>query len=551
MQVTNQTPIVLSPVYDASIKGDFDPATIVQQTMADPIYAQPKVAGSPVSITSNGQDVTATDIRDFVLSCCGETLDPACEAAVKTIYGKTLLYFDAQNPLTVQDVFAVQAAVQEKLPYPDDKTVYTPATDVIPSSREFLAGKCTFERWFASLDFYARPHTLGFYFANEKAFDAFKAWLAAEVAIIAPGLPATTNQLFSEFDKLELKGLTESLLLRKNDGDNNEEFSFPRTLIAYMMRYTQQASPAEYGVMPFRTDELFCPNSVVMVNVERHAQASAKAVADEWNTINTSLDLKVRIVSNNKLSKLTGAVRAMKKVKSNAAFAVANNGLPIERAARAKFRKTAPTSVDLTRLIKRVIAKMSFVNKSENTFKSTKMTFARPNRRDPDDFNKQGKMVSTHYKPDIHLYIDTSGSISERNYQDAIKACIAMARKLNVNLYFNSFSHVMSQCTHLHTRDKSAKQVYAEFQKVPKVTGGTDYAQIWRYIDENPKRRRELSIIITDFEYHAPNRFVKHPRNLYYIPCSNMDWDYMVHCAEGFVKSMRHIDPNCRKHLLF
>ena len=207
--------------------------------------------------------------------------------------------------------------------------------------------------------------------------------------------------------------------------------------------------------------------------------------------------------------------------------------------------------VDMTKLIKRVIDNMANVAKSENTFKSSKMTFARPNRRDPDDFNKQGKMISTKYKPDIHLYIDTSGSISERNYQDAVKACIAMAKKLNVNLYFNSFSHCISQCTHLHTKDKSKSKIYKEFQKVPKVTGGTDFEQVWNYINRSPKRRRELSIMMTDFGYSAPNHYVRHPKNLVYIPCSHMNWDSIVDDAKYFLNSMQHIDPACRKKILF
>jgi hypothetical protein len=126
-----------------------------------------------------------------------------------------------------------------------------------------------------------------------------------------------------------------------------------------------------------------------------------------------------------------------------------------------------------------------------------------------------------------------------------------MAKKLNVNLYFNSFSHVLSQCTKLNTKDKSTAEVYRQFQRLPKVTGGTNYEQIWNYIEKSKKRKRELSIIMTDFEYYAPNHFVKHPKNLYYMPMSNMDYKEMVSWAERFCKSMMHIDPSIMKHMLF
>ena len=126
-----------------------------------------------------------------------------------------------------------------------------------------------------------------------------------------------------------------------------------------------------------------------------------------------------------------------------------------------------------------------------------------------------------------------------------------VAKKLNINLYFNSFSHCMSQCTKLRTKDKSLKQIYAVFRKVPKVTGGTDYEQIWHYINRSKKRQRELSIIITDFEWSPPNHYVQHPKNLYYMPCSRLDVDKMIRWAKNFVKDMQHIDPAIRSHVLF
>lgn len=552
MQVTNQKPVEIAPVYDAVISGDFDPIDYMKQSIIRPLF-NPLNPNNAVTFTASGSTLTEDDLVNYVLDCCGTSMNASAEAIAKDMFHKTLVYFDKTTDLSVQEIFAIQAAVQEKLPFPTPQVVYTPATDVIPTCREFLAGKCTFEKMFASLDFYARPSTLGFYFANASEFDNFKAWLANEITTLSSLFPAATSQLFGDFQNLNLNSLTESLILRNDDGENNEEYSFARTLIALMMRYAKQTSSALFGVLPFQLGELFCPRTVVFMNVEKHAHATAKQIADEWQTINQSLNMNIKVVNANKLSKLTGTMRAMKKISSSAAQAAAQakNTSTVSRAARAKFRKTAPTQVDLARIIGRVIKKMATVAKSENSYKSVKMTFARPNRRDPDNFNLQGKMVSTKYKPDIHIYLDTSGSISEVNYQDAIKSLIRMARKMNVNLYFNSFSDVLSQCSHIKVKDRSIRQAYAEFQKIPKVTGGTEYEQIWHYINASKKRKRELSLLMTDFEYYAPNKFVKHPKNLYYIPISHADWSSLTYWAEQFCDSMKHIDPDCRKRLLF
>lgn len=551
MQITNQKPVELSPVYDAVITGQFEPVDYLKDTVIKPIMT-PLSPSAPVQFSANGGQLGEDDLTQYVLNCLTDTFDAAAETVAKDMFHKTLVYFDKTSDLSIQDLFAIQSAAKEQLPAPTAQVVYTPATDVIPACREFLAGICTYDKLFASLDFYARPQVLGFYFANSTEFDNFKTWLTGELQVLGSALPQNTNKLFADFQALNLNGLTESLILRNDDNENNDPCSFARTLVALMMKYAKATSPALYGVFPFQLGELYCPKAVVFVNIERHSRATAKQVADEWQIINQSQQMKIKVVSTNKLNKLTGAVRAMKKISSGAVAAnMAQNSPGVARAARAKFRKTQPTQTDLVRILRRVVKKMATVAKSENSYKSVKMSFARPNRRDPDNFNLMGKLVSTKYKPDIHIYLDTSGSISERNYQDAIKALIVMARKMNVNLYFNSFSHCLSQCSHLRTKDRSLKEVYAAFQKIPKVDGGTDYEQIWHYINASKKRRRELSIIMTDFEWTAPNRYVKHPKNLFYIPISHTDWKGLTYWAGEFVKSMAHIDPNCRARLLF
>lgn len=550
MKITNQKPQVLSPVYDAKAKGDFDPVAAMKAAVIEPLYT-PLVGTAPASFTANGKSINADELTQMLCDCLGDTYNATAEAAMRDVLHQTLLNYDTATVLGAKELFAAQSGAAAHMPAPTPNTIYTPATDIIPTCKMYLAGQATYDQLFASFDYYTRAETLGVAVTNEKAFDAFKAWLANEVAQISSVLDPQVNQLFSQFQQLTLSQLTESLILRNNDGDNNEEFSFARTLIAYVMMYAKQ-NAGTFDILPFDLGELFCPRTIVFVNIEAHAHATPKKVSDEWNIIKKSLSMKVNIVNNRSLAKLTGAARTLKKIKSNAAYAAAQGrGMGIQRAARAAFRPTALTTVDMTKLVKRVINKMATVNMSENSYKSVKMSFARPNRRDPDNFNLQGKVVSTKYKPDIHLYIDTSGSISERNYQDAVRACINMAKKLNVNLYFNSFSHVISQCTHLRTKDKSVREVYRQFQRVPKVTGGTDYEQVWNYIQRDKKRRRELSIIMTDFEYNAPNHAVVHPKNLYYIPCSQMDWDYIKDCAQSFCDSMQRIDPNIRRKLLF
>lgn len=553
MNIVNQKPVVLAPEYTDQIKKDLDVKDLLKQTVVNPLFT-PLIPNQPVTMTANGTSYDADSIADLMSRCCGDVLDVMAEQSVKTILGQTMVNYNPNTNLGVIEMFPVQSGTAAKLPEPDGSSViYTPATDVIPMARQFLAGTGSYDSFFASLAYYARPETLGFYFVNELAFDSFIQWFTQQMSMLSTVLTPDVNKLASDFMQLKLPGLTESLILRNTDGESDEPLSFARLIISLLMQYTNVAGPAEYGILPFNLRELVYPHTIVFVNVERHSRATAKQVSDEWKIINNALQNKNRpkMISNNSLRRLTAVQRSLQRIASMAANAATNQGAMAARAANFRFSKNRPTIVDTTRTIRKILSKMTVQGMTMNVYKSSKPSFAKPNRRDPDDYNKQGKVVSTKYQPDIHLYIDTSGSISERDYEDAVKACIAMAKKLNINMYFNSFSHVMSQTTRLHLEGKSKAAIYKEFQKVPKVNGGTDYEQIWNFINRSKKRVRELSIIISDFQWTARSAYVRHPKNLYYIPCSTLSWDDIVRDADSFCKSAVHNDPGIRARVLF
>lgn len=553
MNIVNQKPVVLAPEYTDQIKKDLDVKDLLKQAVVNPLFT-PLIPNQPVTMTANGTSYDADSIADLMSRCCGDVLDVMAEQSVKTILGQTMVNYNPNTNLGVIEMFPVQSGTAAKLPEPDGSSViYTPATDVIPMARQFLAGTGSYDSFFASLAYYARPETLGFYFVNELAFDSFIQWFTQQMSMLSTVLTPDVNKLASDFMQLKLPGLTESLILRNTDGESDEPLSFARLIINLLMQYTNVAGPAEYGVLPFNLRELVYPHTIVFVNVERHSRATAKQVSDEWKIINNALQNKNRpkMISNNSLRRLTAVQRSLQRIASMAANAATNQGAMAARAANFRFSKNRPTIVDTTRTIRKILSKMTVQGMTMNVYKSSKPSFAKPNRRDPDDYNKQGKVVSTKYQPDIHLYIDTSGSISERDYEDAVKACIAMAKKLNINMYFNSFSHVISQTTRLHLEGKSKAAIYKEFQKVPKVNGGTDYEQIWNFINRSKKRVRELSIIISDFQWTARSAYVRHPKNLYYIPCSTLSWDDIVRDADSFCKSAVHNDPGIRARILF
>jgi hypothetical protein len=555
--VANQKPALLDAVHTISCAGDYDPLPAIQHTLVNPLL-EPLSPHAPATITdASGTDLTG-DVPNLIMSCLGDTVNTSAEQTAKELLGQTMVNYDQATPLPVGELFAVQAGQLNKMPAPSPRVIYTAQNDVIPAAKGLLAGSADDSAFFASVAYAFHPNTLGFWFQSSAAFDGFKIWLNQQTQTMAgaSALPGSTVQLLTDFAKLSLKDLTESLLLRKNDADGNEEFSFARLIIHMLMTYVElQRNQAQTGVtapdtgiMPFTAGELFCPRSLILVNVEAHARATASKVTGEWNLINQSLASPVKVVSNASLSRLTSLPRAAAKA---AAMSMAQQpGLPGSRSAQVKFRKQPPSKLDLFKDITRVLRRMGKVSKSQNVLRTTKTTFLKASRRDPDDFNKPGRITSARYMPDLHIYIDTSGSISEENYQEAVLMLIRIAKKLNVNLYFNSFSHMLSQETLLKVENKSTRQIWKEFRRVPKVSGGTEFKQVWDYINASPRRKRRLSLMITDFEWTPPSTREDHPPNLYYAPCSAMDWSRMVHFAKVYADEMRHIDPSIRQKLL-
>ena len=548
VNVHNQKPGKLNAVYRPSFKGDYD----LQKYMTDvfsPVLRAPMVTTAPVDITIDGQTMSDDDINDLILKCCTGFVNPQAEDTCRELFGQSLLYYNKHTNLLLKDLFAVSCGAEAGLKEPTATTLYTPATDIIPISSKFNSGLVSYETFFATFSYYCRFEAFGAYFVNDVAFDDFKTWFKDMLTYIQSNLSTDCLSLINDFMSLDLKGLTESFRIRNIETENLEEFSFARILISHLMTYFGTTTTA--GIMPFDLENLFCPKNVVFINVERFSHASAATIANEIKDINQSIDItkKIKMISNNKLNKLAPIARQLRKSQATA-IQIATNNVSIGRASKTKFKNAVMTRKEYLLLISKIISKIKTEKMTQNVYKCTKTSFAKPNRRDPDNYNLQGKIVSTKYHPDIHLYLDTSGSISEINYEASVKLAIQLAKKLNVNLYFNTFSHCISQTTLLKCAGKTVSQIYNEFQKTAKVTGGTDFEQIWHFINASKKREDELSIMITDFEWCARSAFVKHPKNLYYIPCANMDWKSVCNAAQYFMKSCEHNEPNIRAHIL-
>ena len=203
------------------------------------------------------------------------------------------------------------------------------------------------------------------------------------------------------------------------------------------------------------------------------------------------------------------------------------------------FQKTLPTVnqqiARLTKIVKQFTSNMQ----SDNSYRQSYTTFMRPNRRYPDDPNLRGQIQTIKYRPDIHIYLDCSGSISEDQYKASIMMLILIAKKLKTNLYFTSFSHEIAQPVKLITKNASPSLIYREIKAVPKVGGGTEYENVWNMIDAINRQSQafhqapRLNFMITDFAYDlnsgwTPRIHQPSTTSLYYMPMAANQNDYQT-----------------------
>lgn len=553
MQFSNQCPVspLSSVVHDPTEGFDYEKNVAAY---LDPILTSAITPGMPVVVLQNGNALSKSHFYDLARVAVSEDLDdPAAIDEWNEFLSSTLIAFH-KGKMPPREWIINAYLAENKMPPPTPTVIYTAANDIIPQAKQLIANQITAKSWIASLGAYARAGTLGVSFLTDAVFTEFLAFVAAQAPAYQSLMAPDDYGMLTRLQTLSLTGeLTQSISLRQNLASNDYPYSFAHVLHYFITSFiSQKNDEREVCIVPFDFCECLIPRSVVFINVDAHAHARPSQINQTWNSINQALASPVRVVSTKALIAVDATQRAANKIKQATSMAVAShNDSSLLRSARVRFSKNPPKAVSITKRLQRIIQRTMNVNRSNNSYKTMVSTPNKPNRRDPDNLSLLGKTTSSRYKPDLHIYIDTSGSISEENYREAVISLIDIARKLNVSLYFNSFSHILSQTTLLPTKDRTARDIFRMFEKVPKVDGGTDFSLVWNFINASPKRKKEISVMITDFEYYPPSHHIDHPKNLYYMPVSRMNWSSICSEADMFCNGMRVHDPSIRKHLLF
>lgn len=188
-----------------------------------------------------------------------------------------------------------------------------------------------------------------------------------------------------------------------------------------------------------------------------------------------------------------------------------------------------------------VIKKMRRLQNASNSIKKKKKSTMVANRRNPNDPNLAGTYKKNVPYADLHIYLDTSGSIQQEEYISAIQAIAEISKTLKFDIYFSSFSHILSEESFIQTKGLSEKAIVDKIINIPKVTGGTNFQLIWQNI-QREKTQDRINLIISDMEYY-PTYYdgeIMYPHT-FYTPIKTEDADQQKRIQEAtkeFISAM-------------
>lgn len=534
-----------------------------------------------VSITSTDSNNNQNDIDIVALEKAihhlwqSDVLEIDLHEQIGEIYRQGMQYSQT-NDWFFEKQLTVEAITRMKLPLPTQvpgrSVTYSAQVDVIPTAKGFLAQPDDLgaTNWFANIGAYVHDKPIDNYLLltvqSNNVLDQIKQEIRNNITIWQSryNIDTTVLDMFNDFGRIDLSSDLSTGLFLPNNSDANKELSFSRILMYSLANFEKNQSNGELSVQPVNIEQVYMPENIIILNLENYAHAYPKDIRKDWEVLTKAIQAKqhLKYISNKKLMTAAAVSRSMSS--GGAATPSSNAMAQIARAKNQPFSGKPITAKESLKMIQYIIKSNVSHKKSENSYKTKTKSMMRQSRRRPDDVNAPGKRNQIKYRPDIHIYIDTSGSISEEQYRDAVTNLIVLARQINCNIYVTSFSHVVSQTSKLITKDRSVKQIYKQFLRIPKVTGGTNFMHVWRKIDaidmQNQKTNSsyQLNFIITDFGYTPPrsHRWSQSKpslKNTYYVPISTNShgWNEVKHYAESFKKYMALTgDVSIRKRML-
>ncbi|WP_137811210.1 hypothetical protein [Gordonia sp. GAMMA] len=544
-----------------------------------PARAVDSVSGNALTPADLGQLLATPILVDsFSGGTPGDT--PENNAAALDLLAQTTSAISRSSHPYIRQVFLNQGLGELRLPAPaPGRVIYSAENAVSPSAKELLSvigdgssptayddGDAGWTQFFVSLAAAFRPATLGVAMLGPDTFTRFGEHLMEVASALHAGGKVSADVLDKcrQCAAITLTDLTEALRLRPRANVPTEDYSFARLVVHSVFSFvrTEQVSaaassaPAHAALLPFDLTEVICPETIVFVNLDAHARRTPSEIKKEWTWVTGQLTSGLKVMSMKTITRLGAAASRLR----NAERTAVNSRNQLDRdskrdAQAADFSAAAPPPAQILNDLRTKLDRMATVNKSQNIQLHRKKTLARPNRRRPDNPDVPGLTTRQNFKPDVHYFPDTSGSMSLQDYMDGALFLMMMAKKFQMNFYFSSHSHLLAPEILLPVKGKSVPQMRKLIESVPKVGGGNDFSLVYDFIQANTDRRRRLNVVATDFGWVAnSSHMFTHPENIVYLPAfdrsSSYSWESVKSNCSHFINSMRPLDPDIDTKIL-
>lgn len=483
----------------------------------------------------------------------------------------------AFSALTGIDVYEVDDLHADKLPAmaareqlslpPLTKALYTVSGDVI---EPLSSDRSTYDKdtaaigtFFVGTTSVFNPSTLGIALDDHTTFVDYLNYIKSNYRNYP--INRNTEAMFQDFTRLSIdKELLIPLRLRSHIYADTDDHSFQRVLTALTYQYLANRDHAartanrSIGIYPlfYSLLDAVNPASIVFINLHEHTKTSAEHINKKWSRMAALTNENV--VSPMPLSKITRLDAADECIQSLKRKRLQQKNKEDKNRRKIDKGNIADKPIGIKRMITVVMgeyARLKNVRRSHNVHRTTKLSYTKQSRRHPDSPDAQGRITRRTYLPDLHFYVDTSQSISEKHYKQSVMALSVIASKLGVNVYFTSFSHTISEPIMIPVKGKSAQAISAFISAIPKVGGGTDFDQVYQTIQKSKANRKRLNIMISDFEWSPAwtRTKVDHPDNLIYLPSFDPQdmyaWDRLRRNASDFRNEMIAYVPDIDRRI--
>lgn len=481
--------------------------------------------------------VDENDIKSALFNWAANVDDDIeLEKELKTLYDNMNIHY-IKNDFYFRNILGISWLASQNQPLPSSTIRYEFSSDIKPASLKYLANGLSDQQTWNEVQ-----SAFSGYFLQKNINDAslivgikdnsILKDISFDLTTIATIIGQSNTisqdtmedvQLFTNSTMAVNNDAVTGYVMNNDDTLNSDDFTLKKLLQIVL-------SARDDVIIPFTNlKQLINPTSIVFLNIDKITKFSNN---QELNKELSMIEDSIRresyiksIISTSKLKKLS---------KSNILKSGYTNKYTKSKGSYVQSKNTKLSGVGLSKSnqklwIKNILKSQNINIESQNVTKSKKPTYMRPSRRDPFNVNLKGTIKKDAYKPDIHIFLDSSGSITEKMIKDSLINIITIAKYLNTNIYFTSFSHIISSTTLLKTKDRNVQDLYKMIMNIPRVGGGTEFENVYHVINKTDKmntkknKASRLNFIITDFAYsfNSSYTFKKNTAALkktYYLP---------------------------------